>query len=77
MFVFKIYMLYIQVSFQAKMFSYLNKGIPEFSLDIFTELAFLADSVSKSQCPSVLCVCAIAETPLPGGLETFGQRAYL
>ena len=28
-------------------------------------------------CLSVyLCVCAIAENPLPGGLETSGQRAY-
>ena len=37
---------------------------------IFTESAHWADSVSKSRCPSVVCVCAIAETPLLGGLET-------
>ena len=33
---------------------------------VFTELVHLADSVSMSRCPPVVCVCAIAETPLPG-----------
>ena len=45
---------------------------------IFTELALWADSVAKSQCPSVVCVCvglfvcAILENPLLVGLEIFG-----
>ena len=46
---------------------------------IFTASAHWAYFVSKSQypsaCVSVSC-CAIAENPLPGGLETSGQKAY-
>ena len=44
---------------------------------IFTDLAIWDNSFLKLQCLSVLClsvclcVCAIAETPLPGGLDTF------
>ena len=44
----------------------------------FIKSALWADSVSKLQCSSVVwlcfCVCAIAETPLPGGLVTSGGR---
>ena len=45
---------------------------------VFTESALWVKSVSQSQCPYVVClsVCAIVENPLPGGLETSGQRAY-
>ena len=52
----------------------------KYQISVFTELALWADSVSKLRCPSVVCVsvsvCAIAENPLPGGLETSGQRVY-
>ena len=52
-------------------------------LPICRELSFSlnpasgANSVSKLQCPGVLCVCvgSIAENLLLCGLETFGQRA--
>ena len=42
-----------------------------------TESALLADSVSKSQCPDVVCLCvfAIVENPLSDGQETSGQRS--
>ena len=49
---------------------------------LFTELALWADSVTKLQCPPAMCVsvcvtgCAIAETPLVGGLDSSGQGEY-
>ena len=47
-------------------------------INIFTISALLAKAVFNLRCTSVvcLCVCAIAENPLPGELETSGQRAY-
>ena len=46
-------------------------------LPIFTDSALLAGSVYYPRCPSdCLSVRAIAENPLPGGLETSGRRAY-
>ena len=41
--------------------------------------AVFTESASKSQSRDVrmLCVCGCLENPLPGGLETSGQRAYL
>ena len=51
-----------------------------FNSYIVTVSSYLADSVSKLQCLVVVClcvfVCAIAETPLPGGLDTSVLRAY-
>ena len=38
--------------------------------DINCESKIIAMSVSRR------CVCTITKTPLPGGLETSGRRAY-
>ena len=46
-------------------------------LSIFTESAHWADSVIKLQCPSVcLYIHDVEKHPLPGVIETSGQRMF-